>query len=444
MRTLVGFIACAALLWAAPARAEVEGGIELHGFIGALQHSAESNLGFSKSKPNTPALRMGPLVGPRLTINLGTRLAIDAELGFGATGTEDGSTSVSIFAYKGSLLINLLTGQFRPFILIGGGAQTGSSDNAAVLSGNTRPEFHWGGGAYVDAGDRYGFRGDGRAVTGGGRTASLTNDFEGLGRFYYKFGGVETKPAEPPKEEGKPGAGPAPVDGDNDGVADDKDKCPKEPEDKDGFQDDDGCPDPDNDGDKVADGEDKCPMEAGPQENGGCPDKDGDGDTIMDRLDKCPLEPETKNGFEDEDGCPDTEPVPETFATLDVKFKGGKSAIDKKSFAKLDEVVKFLTEHATISVEIGGHTDAKGKHDKNVKLSQDRADSVRAYFISKGIAGERVKAVGYGPDKPIADNKSKAGASKNRRVEMKALPPPPKAQPEKAPDAPAPDAKGAN
>ncbi len=115
---------------------------------------------------------------------------------------------------------------------------------------------------------------------------------------------VHIKKAEPPpvivKIEEK--------DTDGDGILDKDDKCPKDPEDKDGFEDDDGCPDPDNDQDGVLDAEDRCPVVAGPVENQGCPVEaplDTDGDGITDDIDKCPQDPEDKDSFEDADGCPD-------------------------------------------------------------------------------------------------------------------------------------------
>src|SRR5690606_18155294 len=89
-------------------------------------------------------------------------------------------------------------------------------------------------------------------------------------------------------------------------------KCPMEPEDMDGFQDDDGCPEADNDGDGLADAQDKCPNEAedkdGFQDDDGCPDPDNDGDGVADASDKCVDQPETKNGYQDDDGCPDEIP----------------------------------------------------------------------------------------------------------------------------------------
>ncbi len=98
-------------------------------------------------------------------------------------------------------------------------------------------------------------------------------------------------------------------DRDGDGIPDDVDKCPDDPEDKDGFEDEDGCPDPDNDKDGILDVDDLCPNDPedkdGFEDKDGCPDPDNDKDRILDVNDKCPNEPETYNGFEDEDGCPD-------------------------------------------------------------------------------------------------------------------------------------------
>lgn len=98
-------------------------------------------------------------------------------------------------------------------------------------------------------------------------------------------------------------------DRDGDGIPDRRDGCPDEPEDRDGFEDDDGCPDLDNDGDGIPDRHDDCPDEAedfdGYQDHDGCPDPDNDGDGIPDVIDQCPDEPETFNGYKDRDGCPD-------------------------------------------------------------------------------------------------------------------------------------------
>lgn len=107
------------------------------------------------------------------------------------------------------------------------------------------------------------------------------------------------------------------VDADKDGIADAQDACPNVPEDKDGFEDADGCPDQgspssggqDRDGDGLGDAKDKCPDEPedmdGFEDADGCPEPDNDRDGIRDVDDQCPNDPETKNGFQDLDGCPD-------------------------------------------------------------------------------------------------------------------------------------------
>ena len=102
-----------------------------------------------------------------------------------------------------------------------------------------------------------------------------------------------------------------------------------------------------------------------------------------------------------------------------IQFETGKAAIKKRSFPILDEVVKVMKTRTGITkVRIEGHTDTVGDADKNRTLSQARAQSVLEYLVKKGIARQRLAAKGYGPDKPIADNNTDEGRSKNRRVEF--------------------------
>jgi len=113
-------------------------------------------------------------------------------------------------------------------------------------------------------------------------------------------------PEQPEDVDGfEDGDGCPDLDNDKDGIADTEDKCPDEAEDIDGFEDDNRCPDPDNDQDGIADVEDQCPDEAGVPEKQGCPLRDQDNDGILDEDDKCPTQPEDKDGYMDEDGCPD-------------------------------------------------------------------------------------------------------------------------------------------
>jgi len=215
---------------------------------------------------------------------------------------------------------------------------------------------------------------------------------------------------------------PKPGDRDHDGLTDDIDKCPNEPEDKDGYQDDDGCPDLDNDGDGIPDKDDKCPNEAedkdGFQDADGCPDPDNDGDGIPDAVDQCPNEYGVPP-----DGCPKkynlvvvTEKKIELKQT--VYFDFNKATIRPVSFALLDDVARAMKDNPTIAVEVQGHTDSVGDDNYNLKLSQRRAESVRTYLVRKGIDAARMVPKGYGENVPIADNRTKEGRDQNRRVEF--------------------------
>jgi OOP family OmpA-OmpF porin len=238
-----------------------------------------------------------------------------------------------------------------------------------------------------------------------------------------------------------------------------------EPEDKDTFEDDNGCPDNDNDGDGLADAQDQCPMEPedkdGFEDDNGCPDNDNDGDGIADATDNCPMEPETKNGFEDENGCPDT--LPEklkkfTGTIAGINFQVNSATLLATSNRTLDAAVAVLKEYPDLKLEIEGHTDdqpmkAGGKFPDNKALSQARADAVKAYFIQKGVEEARLTSIGYGPDKPmepfegLKGQKLNQARAKNRRVEFKLIstlqpsgvtPPPPPAEAPAPPAAPAP------
>jgi outer membrane protein OmpA-like peptidoglycan-associated protein len=99
-------------------------------------------------------------------------------------------------------------------------------------------------------------------------------------------------------------------------------------------------------------------------------------------------------------------------------FDYDKATIKPVSFSVIDEVYAVLVENPTVTIEIQGHTDNQGKPDYNLKLSQDRADSVRKYLLKKGIESSRLTAKGYGMTMPIESNDSEAGRSKNRRVEF--------------------------
>jgi outer membrane protein OmpA-like peptidoglycan-associated protein len=247
---------------------------------------------------------------------------------------------------------------------------------------------------------------------------------------------------------------------DGDGIYGVYDKCPMEAEDFDGHEDDDGCPDFDNDADGIPDEVDKCPftppgVAVGPdgcpdndldgdgipndidkcpedpedfdrfEDSDGCPDPDNDADGIPDTIDACPMEPETFNDFMDDDGCPD-DPNDKVHIARDriiiteqVYFDTGKTTIKKESYDILDAVVKVMSENPQIvKVRIEGHTDSRGGAEMNLTLSQGRAEAVQRYMTDRGIAENRLDAIGFGLTRPIRDNETAEGRAYNRRVEF--------------------------
>jgi OOP family OmpA-OmpF porin len=181
------------------------------------------------------------------------------------------------------------------------------------------------------------------------------------------------------------------------------------------------------------------------------PDRDNDG--IRDELDACPDDPETYNGFQDEDGCPDTlaeppAPVPDatpgctkahssdamdcpntvivrdgTIDTLrSIEFEFDKAVIAQRSLLVLDKVVRALVDNPEIDlVEVQGHTDERGDDEYNLDLSNRRATAVVTYLVSKGIAAHRLTGMGYGETVPLINQHDQHAWTANRRVEFHIL-----------------------
>ena len=103
-----------------------------------------------------------------------------------------------------------------------------------------------------------------------------------------------------------------------------------------------------------------------------------------------------------------------------IHFETGSAVIKEDSYAILDEVAAVMMENPQIGkISVEGHTDDRGEEDFNLKLSQDRAESVRVYLIQQGISPNRLEAVGYGESVPVVPNTSKRNRAKNRRVAFK-------------------------
>jgi outer membrane protein OmpA-like peptidoglycan-associated protein len=179
----------------------------------------------------------------------------------------------------------------------------------------------------------------------------------------------------------------------------------------------------DHDKDGVPDNAVRCPNEPGSKDNDGCPDVDSDGDGIVDRSDQCPFDAEVFNGVDDEDGCPDQPAALADIAddkiTTREKIQFVGNAIDARSAKVLKAVAGLLKAHNEIlKLRVEGHTDNRGSAIDNLDLSRARAAAVRRFLIENGIEPSRLSAQGYGPDRPVADNKDAAGRTKNNRIEL--------------------------
>jgi OOP family OmpA-OmpF porin len=275
--------------------------------------------------------------------------------------------------------------------------------------------------------EQLGFRVGGRYLARiGGEGETTSHEMIASAGLFIAFGGEE-KPA-----------GPVLLDTDGDGFLDEVDVCPTVP----GVDTAKGCPDADRD--TLTDAQDACPEEPGPVDLGGCPD--GDGDRIVNRDDRCPTEP----GLDKHKGCPDADgdevvnlddrcpkipgdpqyqgcpppPPPEIIKKYSgviagINFEFDSDVILASSFLVLDDAARVLTEYTHLVVLIEGHTSSEGERVYNLDLSRRRAESVKRYLSEKGVDAERLQTVGFGPDRPIADEATKKGREQNRRIEFK-------------------------
>jgi outer membrane protein OmpA-like peptidoglycan-associated protein len=208
------------------------------------------------------------------------------------------------------------------------------------------------------------------------------------------------------------------VDTDGDGVFDEDDRCTGTPS---GVRvDSSGCR-VDTDGDGVFDEDDRCTGTPSGVEvdSTGCR-VDSDGDGVFDEDDRCTA---TEPGVAvDASGCPQLFEPETTVVVLEgVNFEVGSAILTAAALRVLDRVAASLIASPDLRVRVSGHTDSTGPRAFNVRLSQERAESVMRYLIAQGVAADRLVAVGYGPDRPVADNSTAANRAMNRRVELERI-----------------------
>ena len=419
------------------------------GLFGGLLWISERN---SFNKPGLPFADFetpSPEIGLRIAYLPLSFLGLEGEF-MAAAAELQGGEGATPWAGRGHLLLQVPTRSVSPFVLVGGGRMGIFSD---ASGDDDDPSLHFGGGLKINVHRKVAIRLDVRDnITKQRPESDTAHHIEALAGLSLVFGRPAPVPKDSdgdrvidlqdqcPLEPGLPPDGCPIRDADSDGILDPDDQCPNEPgiaptgcpvrdADADGVPDEQdecrdvagiqpsGCPDRDSDG--ILDRDDQCVDVAGIAPHG-CP-ADSDGDGFIDAQDKCPNEAENKNGFEDDDGCPDT--IPEqvkkfTGVIKGIEFETGKAEIRPISRPLLDEAAGILNQYPTLKLMIVGHTDNTGTRDKNVDLSQRRAEAVKTYMMDRGVDAERILTRGEGPDVPIADNKTRAGRQTNRRIEF--------------------------
>jgi outer membrane protein OmpA-like peptidoglycan-associated protein len=334
------------------------------------------------------------------------------------------------FRYALGALVPLRDGDIRIGGELFGSVGLGDQGSSDPTVGNTYPAanlpLEW----MAEARFRLGEKKRVWLTAGGGTrlTPGYAPDFRLVALVGYYFPVADTEPPAPGKRFKMERFADHGADRDHDGIPDDIDLCPDEPEDGKPPNPDDGCPaPPDRDGDGIPDNVDKCPDEPedfdGIQDADGCPEDDADHDGIPDAQDACPKEPGEPDPDPKKNGCPKfirrVSGSTEIQLLKNIEFATGKATILPKSYPIVDEVVRLLKVNPDIRhLAIEGHTDNRGSDQLNEKLSNDRANAVMKYIVEHGIDAGRLSAAGYGPKRPIADNNTADGRQRNRRVEF--------------------------
>ncbi|MCP4443872.1 MAG: OmpA family protein [Myxococcales bacterium] len=348
-------------------------------FAGVHDFSDESRLGDGEQS----SIANTVVVGLRIYQELGTWASIEGELPIGVSTSRDDRATLFVSMPR-------VHGRLRPFgdttfspsLLFGAGTPVVTSTRQSSVPTDIQPALYGGLGI--------GLKLEGLKIGVDARYIAMRAEDGNAQAFDWEV--LLTFGLRPKNKSRKPP--PPPPDFDRDGNPDATDKCPERAEDKDGYEDEDGCPELDNDSDGVIDG-----------------------------LDQCQGEAETVNGYQDDDGCPDalTDDVRLVEGAIPgLRFDSGSGVMDDLGIEELDKLADLLKANPSIKIELYGHGDdreAEEPADRET-IAQERADSVRQYLIEKGVGHGRIKAFSRGQSDPFADNNTASGRRANRRVEV--------------------------
>lgn len=337
-----------------------------------------------------------PVYGAGFGYNYSERIGVEAAFNYADSDVEFSDDNVEAYVAHIDALYHFMPDKvFVPYVAAG----LGTISINDTIGTETNGLFNYGAGFKYFLSKTFAFRGDVRHIFD---IEDSNNNFAFTMGFAYMFGG---------KKEAAPVTAPVTVDSDGDGVPDDIDECPGTPS---GISVDSvGCP-MDGDGDGVYDHLDTCPgTPAGMRvDSDGCP-VDSDGDGVNDAADMCPGTP---RGIKvDNKGCP-LAIEEEVSIDLRVQFDFDSAVVKDEYVGHINNVAEFLKKYPGVDAVIEGHTCSIGTEEYNMKLSRRRAESVMRHLIDKGVDGGRLKAVGHGETRPSADNSTKEGREKNRRV----------------------------
>jgi len=369
-----------------------------------------SALGFIDDAPAHPKLENTVEFGLRIARPFLPWLVPELELGVAPTRTNavGGASATSVVWMDPRLHVRfeIMPGKrLQPFVVVGGGSPITISSARQTFATSITGDGYVGGGVRFDTQKGFTMRFDARVALMPGADSLIVPEVD-IGF------GLEVTLGVPRHRRSKESANQI-ADRDHDGIPDDKDMCGDRPEDKDGFEDEDGCPDIDNDGDRV-----------------------------LDVADKCPTVPETYNGYDDDDGCPDTVPadLDQLRGTIEgLIYAEAETQVRASAQPAIHKIAGLMQAHPSIRIVVIGHTDDREAKQfaepvagqpapdlgaLSADLARARGMMVKQAIIDAGIAGTRIDVEGRGFDEPLVDNNKARNRLANRRVEVKLYVPP--------------------